>query len=391
MKGERYSLLIVAYDASLLQILPLVKHLKNENPLVDIHLLTNNKMDGVTSEIKEYASKVIQLVAYNKFLRNIGRLGAYIYSLLYILQFYILSYRKYDVVNIHFASSRLYRVMPFLKKMSEQIVITPWGSDVLRLEDEKAIYKMQKIYSYATYATCSPDTPLGRMVAQKFMYIPEKMHELRFGVDFFDYVNEIKPEITTETAKLRFGVSGRYTISCGYSTAPSHQHDVFIETINTLKDSLPDNLTLLFPFTYGWGTPEYIQSLKDKCIEYGIHSVYVEDFLDIEALYMLRMATDIYVNIQTTDANAGSVMQYFVCGKKVVHGSWLKYVYLQEFPPTFYFPIANIEELPNGILKACNSDNVKIPEKLREKLLERGWHTQIKKWNDFFMQLSNIK
>ena len=54
---KKYSILIVAYEASLLQILTFVKNLKKENPLAIVHLLTNRKMDAVTCELKDYVSE----------------------------------------------------------------------------------------------------------------------------------------------------------------------------------------------------------------------------------------------------------------------------------------------------------------------------------------------
>ena len=62
--NSAYSLLIVAYRASLLQILTFVKHLKKENPAVVIHLLTNLKMDSITCEIKNYVTKVFPIFEY---------------------------------------------------------------------------------------------------------------------------------------------------------------------------------------------------------------------------------------------------------------------------------------------------------------------------------------
>jgi hypothetical protein len=154
----------------------------------------------------------------------------------------------------------------------------------------------------------------------------------------------------------------------------SHRHEAIIDAVNSIKDQLPDNLTLLFPFTYGWGTQEYVQSIKDKCASLGIKAVFVEEYLNMEDLYTLRMATDMFVHVQTTDAGASCVMQYILCHKKIVHGSWMKYVDLERFNPLFYYPVNNLEELGSVILEAYRSAGIDIPEGVIHAIMDRGWN-----------------
>lgn len=388
MQKKRYSILIVAYEASLLQILTFVKNLRKENPTATIHLLTNRKMDSVTCEIKEYVSKMIHIREYKGRFKEQTWAG-YLNKTLLLLPFVCLSYRKYDVVNIHFAKPALLKAMPWLRRMTKNIVITPWGSDVMRVEDENAVERMRKIYGYASCVTCSSDSQLGEAVIQKFGYELEKMLPLRWGLEYVDYIEEAKPHKTVEEAKARFGISGRYVISCGYSTAQSHRHEAIIDAVNAIKEQLPENLTLLFPFTYGWGTPQYVQSIKDKCHDLGLHAVFVEEYLNMEDLYTLRMATDMFVHVQTTDAGASCVMQYILCHKRIVHGSWMKYMDLEKFKPLFYYPVNNLEELGSVILEAYRSAGIDIPEGVIHAIMDRGWNKEIKKWDALFCSMAD--
>ena len=161
--------------------------------------------------------------------------------------------------------------------------------------------------------------------------------------------------------------------------------------MNSIKGQLPNNLTLLFPFTYGWGSPEYVQMIKDKCLEEGIDAVCVEEWLDLEDLYTLRMATDMIVHVQTTDAGASSVMQYILCRKKIVHGSWMKYMDLERYKPLFYYPVNSLEQLGEVILDAYHSKGIDIPEKVIKTIMARGWNNEIKKWDGFFTSLASEK
>lgn len=380
MAGKHeYSLLVVAYETSLLLILALVKALKKENPSVVIHLITDRKLDSTTREISDYATRVFRIPRHKNALFD---------KCLFYLAFFSLSCRKYDIVNVHFPKPRLLKVMRWLRRMSKSIVITPWGSDVLRVEDARAIERMCSIYSYASCVTAVPSTQLGETIIKRFRLDSGRMRPVRWGLDYVDFIEEAKPHKSVEESKARFGIGDKYVITCGYSSAPSHRHEAIIEAVHSIKDELPDNLLLLFPFTYGWGTPGYRQSIKDKCRSYELESVFVEDYLDLEDLYTLRMATDMFVHVQTTDAGASCVMQYILAHKKIVHGSWMKYRDLEQHKPLFYFPVDRMEELGKVILGAYRADAIDIPDAVIETIMNRGWNKEIKKWDALFRSLA---
>ena len=383
-----YRLLIVAYGASLLQILTFVKNLKKENSSVVIDLLTDLKMDSITAQIKDYVTIVYRIRKISGRFSH-SRAALLFNKLLFLTSFFILSFKKYDVVNIHFARPALLKAMPWIRRMTKSIVITPWGSDVLRVEDESAVRRMRIIYSYASVVTIRPNSQTGTEIVEKFKFDPRKMRPLRWGLEYVDFIEEEKPTKTEEESKSRFGLSNRYVISCGYSTAPSHRHEAIIDAVYSVRNELPENLTLLFPFTYGWGSYQYVQGIKNKCSSLGLNAVYVEEYLDMNDLYMLRMATDMFIHVQTTDAGASCVMQYILCHKKIVHGSWMKYDYLEQYKPLFYFPVDKMEDLAEVILKAYYSERISIPAGVINEIMNRGWNKEMKQWDSLFRNLAN--
>ena len=185
MKKEKkkYSVLIVAYDVGLLLVLSLVTYLKRENPLAEISLMTNRKLDSITGQISKYVSKVIHIRAYSGRFKK-EKAVQLVNRFFFLFSFFRLSFSKYDIVNVHFAKPVLLKAMPWIAKSSKNIVITPWGSDVLRLEDENAIKRMRLIYGFASYVTCRPDTQLGISVIEKFKFDPKRMCPLRWGGRF---------------------------------------------------------------------------------------------------------------------------------------------------------------------------------------------------------------
>ena len=77
-------------------------------------------------------------------------------------------------------------------------------------------------------------------------------------------------------------------------------------------------------------------------------------------------------------------MEYCICGSKIVHGSWMHYKWL-DFPPRFYFPVDDLNDLPSIILTAYKSENLSIPEDVITIIKNRGWEYKMVAWNNVFM------
>ena len=86
MDKSSYRLLIVAYGASLLQILPFVKNLKKENSSVVIDLLTDLKTDSITDQIRDYVTKVYVIRKFSERFSH-GRVALLFDKCLFIVPF----------------------------------------------------------------------------------------------------------------------------------------------------------------------------------------------------------------------------------------------------------------------------------------------------------------
>jgi hypothetical protein len=277
-------------------------------------------------------------------------------------------------------------VIGSLRKMSRYIVVSPWGSDVLR-RDKLQLKRLSKLYKDADYVTSFTDSIVGKKILQEFKIDPKKMIGNAFGSDLVDFINHHKDTITVEESKKRFGLEGRYVITCGYNMYESQRHLSIVSAIDNVKSSLPDNLTLLFPMTYGNkdALSGYVESVKEECKKRNLSAVFVTDYLEMEDLFKLRMATDMFVHVQTTDASSGSVKEYILCDKKIVHGSWIKYEELEVYKPLFYFPVDRLENLDESILKAYKSDKIEMSQGVIGFVKSAGYESRMAKLNEFIM------
>lgn len=390
MENKKYSLLVVALYCYAGHIREVVSHLKEKNPLVDITILTNKPDDykDLVDKLAEICFYDVSSVDWIKF-RDL-RVFATKYKQIRFFSKYSKD-RRYDIINIHFANRYMSFVYKYLRAMSDNIVITPWGSDLLRRPKEN-LDQLSILYKKADYITLPANSawPIAKIVLDDFKIDPKKLVGSFWGSDLVDFAIKKGNTISQEDAKERFGLSDQYVITCGYNPQKAQQHKTIIEAIDQKRKQLPDNLTLLFPSNYGGNLKilkEYVDEIKEDCKKRNLHAVFITEYLSVEDLYKLRKATDMFIHVQTSDAGARSVYEYILCNKKIVQGSWMNYVELESFSPLFYFPVENLDDLGDVIVHAYNSENIEIPQEVMDIVMNRSWENRISKMNDFFMSI----
>lgn len=388
MENKKYSLLVVALYCYSGHVKAAIDHLKAKNPLVDLTLLTDKP-----NELKQILeNKSVKIIDYDVTTPSNIKWRW--------LRFMVIRYRqrkffanfsknkKFDIVNIHFPKRYLSYVCRYLRAMSNKMVITPWGSDVLR-QNSESLKQLRRLYDEADYIATSPNTPLGKKIIEEFQGASKKMVGSFWGSEVLDFAIEKGDSISQEESKEHFGLTGRYVITCGYNRKVPQRHKAIIAAVDKVRDQLPDNLTLLFPMTYAnpRTNTDYVAECKEECSKRGIPAVFVTDYLNVEDIYKLRKATDMFVHVQTTDAFSGSVQEYIICNKKIVHGSWIKYHELEAFHPLFYYPVNNMDCLAETIVNAYLSDKIAIPQGVIDVIKGNGWDTKADEMNKFFMSI----
>lgn len=381
MENKKYSLLMVGYQCYPGHIADFVRHLKMVNPAAEISLVTTYPLEYFPDDIAENTEHIFTI----PFILKWKRIRKFLDWFNLVKMFAKLSWKhRYDFVNIQFAMPFLAHALPWMKRMTDHLIITPWGSDVFRVEKEEDIKASCKLFDAASCVMVDAESQLGKEVVKKFKCSPDKILSVAWGMEYVDFLLEEKPSATVAESKARFGLEGRYVITCGYNARPVQRHEAIIDAVARIKDKLPENLTLLFPFTYGWPHCDaYAQSLLDKCARYGIAGMVIRDFLDYPDVYKLRNATDIFVHVQTTDASSSCVMQYILCNKKIVHGAWMKYNDLEQYQPLFYFPVHHLDDLAEVILEAYRAQGIDIPQGVFDTILAKGWGSKMPLFNSY--------
>lgn len=383
----KYSILIIAIDCHFSHMTRFVCNLKIENPDVEMHYLTEKDKDKIPEDIIHNVDEVIHFNVSN------GEGGYYgIYKKIVSLkkQFKKLSNNhKFDIIDIHFPHYYMAAAMPCLRKMSKNIVVTPWGSDILRVDGFRAKILFRGVLAKCDYITTAIDGNVGKRILENLPNSHKKFYFQAWGSETIDYIVHHIKETNTTAAKERFGLAGKYVITCGYNAFRAQNHDKIIDAIAGKRSQLPENLKLLIPVSYGaYDKDKYIAELKKKCQEAHVDALFVEEYMTVADVFLLRMATDIFVHAQNTDAGCASLQEYVLCDKKIVHGSWIRYPKLDVYSPLCYYAASDFSALGDVIVDAYHAEPIKFSQEAIDYIKSNGWEVRRKEWNDMFEKLA---
>lgn len=282
----------------------------------------------------------------------------------------------YDICQIHYLNFMYADVISDLRTIAKKIVLTPWGSDVLRARPFM-LKRLRKLVRLSDAVTAQRGSRFEQDV-KRILDVPQnKLYDLAFGVKAIDEILA-HPAITVETAKEALGITGSYVIVVGYNASFGHNHLKVIDQIATIKNRLPSNYLLVLPLTYG-GSPEYKAKIKNSLEAYQLNYLILDKYMSNLDVVNLRMATDLFIHAQTSDANAGTIAEYLLCQKKIINPVWITYPHYETNGSPFY-SFSNFEELPEVIISAIQDFSLRVSPLLKKSICHCGWGEKSKEW-----------
>lgn len=384
---KKYSILLMGafYNGHMVRF---VKHLKEVNPNVDIDFFAPIEPGRTVEDEYLNCFRECQQVEFSRHFRSIPivRNIETVYNWRKSFRKFARE-RKYDVVNIHYPLFTHSYILRDIQRITNNLVVTPWGSDVYRI-DERKRRLLKKVFDIARYVTGSGDR-FTRDFMTMFEIPQAKFAHADIGSEMIDYISEHKGSLTAEEAKQKLGIGGNYVITCGYNSAKAQRHLDILNAIVNVRKQLPENLVLLFPVTYPKENAPYVKELKIKVELQGIKSVFFEDYLDVETLFVVRQATDLFIHVQTTDANNASIKEYLLLEKNCINGAWMVYDDIEDEKYKPYYTVNSADNLDKVIVEAYWQGTPIIKESVINHIESLGCKPAAKEWNSFFESISS--
>lgn len=367
----------------------LIRNLKKNEPELVVDFFNTDIFDTQSvSAFTPLCNRVVVTKRYfPSFFYRIPKIRVCLWLIDWILTFRNLALEmkarneKYDVTNLHYLIPLESYCAKYIKMISKKVVLTPWGSDILRATP-KTLNKIKRLNAIADYVACGRDIPRFKEDIIRLLEVPEeKLVRLGFGTEMIDLIQD-NQNMTREEAKAKLGLKDKYVIACGYNANKAQNHLLIIDAIQVVRNQLSDKLVLLFQMTYG-APQEYIDSVRTKLDELQLpYKIIVKYMTNTELLYV-RKCADMFIHAQKTDANSGSLAENLLCGAKVINGAWLKYPNREKFG-TPYYTFHTFEELSEVLVRAYKAEYSIIPIQLKHEILKDGWGYEGKEWNEFY-------
>lgn len=295
---------------------------------------------------------------------------------------------KWDIINIQYVDPHLLRVFALFPALTRKLVLSYWGSDLMR-ENSAVLGSITEIVSNSLGSTFDN----GDLVRIHENLYPDyqKRSIIMLPLPILDDIERLDSEKQSEYICIDGQTIKRdkILICIGYNGRRQQQHDMVLNQLKKMNEKIKSKISLLFPFTYSVDKYDtYIDDLKVQISESGIESYIFERLLSNEDLARLRIATDVFINAQTTDAFSGSVCEALYAGGILVNAKWLHYEELDKYNLEYieYNEFKDIPPIVERIIKGFDRNHKDLQNRVSIRKL-RSIENCRQQWISYFSRL----
>lgn len=301
------------------------------------------------------------------FLVRLPRLRNFLkYLYYYLYMFPKLKHMRFDGIHVHSMSAYSLFVARHISA-STRLVCTYWGSDLKRnpVTNDDARWCLR----YAAHIVV-PTIEMKNHFVQIFGHTySNKLRIIKFGVTGFDHIDKVLAEFTPVQCKQQLGISTEYiTVAIGYNAYRAQQHLEVINALSLMPSQQRKRIALVLQLTYGQEDAVYLGEIRTALQRLGCKFLLLESYMDDEQVARLRLATDVFIHAQTTDALCATIQEYLYAGARVLNPVWLPYADLKNCGIE-YTEYTCFEQLPSLIGNLLNG-NPRPQKTYREALRE---------------------
>lgn len=305
------------------------------------------------------------------------RLASVIYGI-HFLQ-WINKNDEIDCMHIHFVNNRKLIALLLTHKKIKKIIVTFWGSDLLRSDVINKHY-FKKCYQYIDNISVGSNQMKEYFINNSKICMGEKVQVVRFGVDGIDTINELINSYKKANDNI--------CVAIGYNGSKQQNHLTVIEEISKLPKKLREKLILILPMTYGLNKNYYFD-VKQKLDSLGINYKIYTEYLNSTEMSKIELEADIFIHAQKSDALSASVQEFLAAGTIVLNPKWIEYEELKD-NDVFYYEYNSNSDISEILLSILNNG---ISEEVRKKLKDNinimvnmsSWRTLIDEWNKLYI------
>lgn len=292
-----------------------------------------------------------------------------------------------DYIQISFVTLPGLKMLEKLWSLAPKHIVTLWGSDLLRVSNS-TLKRYDSCLNKANRINMLTENMRIRFTEYYGNKYDDKLTVFDFGCPMYDVIDSVRGEKSKFQCKEYWGINGeQIVIPIGYNSIPEQQHDKIIDSIKDISGEVLRNVTFVFHFGYGNNSSDYREMLETKLKKYGFNYLFIDRFLDKNEVAMLRIASDVFLYGQTTDALSTTLVEYLYAGSMVISPKWLEYHEINALGVEYYTynDFISMKNILQNIIETNFEQDAYIVSKNRKLLWNfNSWAVSKSKWQEIY-------
>jgi len=238
---------------------------------------------------------------------------------------------SYDIIHVNYVDIWALKLATRLKKKNTKLIATYWGSDLMRVSDEELKKRWKYLKQFDLISTDSID------LENRFKEIygddtkfKNAMPRICFGSEIAENIDELLEKGYRQIMRKEIP-DDKLVISIGYNAGKAQQHIKVLEALSKLSVEFKKKILIILQMTYQQPLDNYVQEVLEYSEKAGFETWQYTGYLSVNEVAQIRVATDIFINAQTTDAFCSTIKEYMYAGTTLVNAKWLEYKEMVEW------------------------------------------------------------
>lgn len=243
-----------------------------------------------------------------------------------IVEQYILN-ADYNIYHFHYCTPERLKYIHHFPE-NKKIICSFWGSDLMRETGIRNVFYVKKALEKADIITIQ-NAELAEMLYCKYgREFKDKTKLIQFTIhtEVYNYIDAMRDDME----RINFFKSyykipyHKKVIVVSHNASAANNHFKILQSLEILPAEIVSKILVLIPLGYG-RNENYIKSLESYKKSSTLQIVMLHQFLGPEETALLRICTDIMIQMPISDALSGAMTEVLYAGKQVYVGSWLPY------------------------------------------------------------------
>jgi len=373
-------------DGNSQHIINYTQNLKNSAENISISILSTIRLKFSN---KKYYDKAIDIFSKYKIYILIDKLiiltwdGFFRWLRYYFYRQLISKLGNYDIIHFHYISPDAYYLSNIFKKKKNdvKIIFSFWGSDFYRLKQAN-INRMVAACDNANVISFGTKKMLNDFIS-KTRWGKGNLKIANIGSDMIGKISKFYKSRIHFRNNLGISIND-IVITIGTNLTKEQQHIAIIEQFKNIKNK--QNIIIHLMATYPSNVNVYKNRIIKELDKTGIKYKIVDSYLTEDEIAILRVVSDVLINLPTTDAFSRTMLESLFARNIVITGKWLPYDDLYN-NNAILLTIEKISELPhilNNVIDNYeyyfNKTERNVP--ILEKIL--SWEQNIQSWLELY-------